>query len=317
MKRRFPSLNALRSFEAAARHLSFSAAAEELNVTQAAVSRQIKLLENDLGTPLFHRLVRAVELTDAGARLFPQVRDAFNQLEAAANQVWGNKGSGVLTISVLPTFSVKWLMPRLLDFSELHPEIEVHLINSIAPVDFDRAEVDLAIRVGSTVLKASTASQVGIDLVMVRGSEPLTYQELLPDQMIAVCSPRYLDAHGPIATVEDLARVTLVHVATRQKAWGDFFTAINWQVTPDHEGPAYGHFFLAVQAAIEGRGVAVVPQILVETDIRAGLLVQALPHKIQSSGAYYLIGRESGWKQSKIRTFREWIAGAVGGGEDL
>jgi LysR family glycine cleavage system transcriptional activator len=314
MNRRFPSLNALRTFEAAARHLSFSIAAEELNVTQAAVSRQIKVLEDDLGTQLFHRMIRAVELTDAGTRLFPPVREAFNQLETAANQVWGNKGSGILTISVLPTFSLKWLMPRLLDFAELYPDIEVHLVNSIAPVDFDRAEVDLAIRVGSPGPQAHHAPQVGIDLVMVKGTEPLAYQELLPDQMIAVCSPKYLEKYGPFSSTDDLDGVTLVHVATRQNAWNDFFAAINWTVTQRHDDPSYGHFFLALQAANEGRGIAMVPHVLVTADIRAGLLVQALPHKIQSSGAYYLIGRQSSWTQTKIKTFREWITSAVKAG---
>lgn len=307
MKRRFPSLNALRTFEAAARHLSFSLAAEELNVTQAAVSRQIKILEDDFGTALFNRLTRAVELTDAGARLFPQVREAFHQLEVASNQVWGNKGSGVLTVSVLPTFSVKWLMPRLLDFSELYPEIEVHLVNTIAPVDFERAEVDLAIRVGSTVPQDSNLSQVGIDLLMVRGDEPLVYQELLPDEMIAVAAPSYLAEHGPITNVYDLQRADLIHMATRQDAWADYLAALGWQAPPAQDGPSYGHFFLSLQAAIEGRGIALVPEILAEADLRSGLLIQALPHKIQSAGAYYLIGRKCGWNQKKTKIFREWI----------
>jgi LysR family glycine cleavage system transcriptional activator len=311
MNRRFPSLNALRTFEVAARHLSFLKASQELNVTQAAVSRQIKILEDDLGTALFHRLTRAVVLTDAGARLFPQVRDAFNQIESATNEVWGNKGNGVLTVSVLPTFSVKLLMPRLLNFAELYPEIEVHLINSISPVDFDRAEVDLAIRVGSISPTDSGAAQVGIDLLMVQGSEPLEYQELLPDQMIAVASPRYLRKIEPVDTVQDIEKATLIHMATRQNAWSDFFASIDWQVPPRSDGPSYGHFFLALQAAIEGRGIAVVPHVLVQTDLRTGLLEQALPHKIQSAGAYYLIGRKSAWKQMKIKIFREWIVDAL------
>ncbi|WP_435988754.1 transcriptional regulator GcvA [Sulfitobacter sp. SH24] len=307
MQRRFPSLNALRTFEAAARHLSFSMAAEELNVTQAAVSRQIKLLEDDFGTALFNRLTRAVELTDAGRRLFPQVSDAFYQLELASSQVWGNKGSGVLTVSVLPTFSVKWLMPRLLDFSELHPDIEVHLVNTIAPVNFERAEVDLAIRVGSTESQDSNLSQVEIDLLMVRGGEALIYQELLPDEMIAVASPDYLARHGPITNVYDLQHVDLIHMATRQNAWADYLFALGLKAPPTQDGPSYGHFFLSLQAAIEGRGVALVPEILGKADLRSGLLVQALPQKVQSAGAYYLIGRKSGWKQKKIRIFREWI----------
>lgn len=314
MRRRFPSLNALRTFEAAARHLSFSMAAEELNVTQAAVSRQIKILEDDYGAALFNRLTRAVELTDAGARLFPQIREAFHQLELASSQVWGNKGSGVVTVSVLPTFSVKWLMPRLLDFSELYPEIEVHLVNTIAPVNFERSEVDLAIRVGAAMPQDSDLSQVGIDLLMVRGSEPLVYQELLPDEMIAVASPAYLARYGPITSVYDLERVDLIHMATRQNAWPDYLSALGWQAPPPQDGPSYGHFFLSLQAAIEGRGIALVPEILAEPDVRSGLLVQTLPHKVPSAGCYYLIGRKSAWKQKKTKIFRDWIMSNVQAG---
>ncbi|WP_323769314.1 LysR substrate-binding domain-containing protein [Antarctobacter sp.] len=309
MQRRFPSLNALKTFEAAARHLSFSNASEELNVTQAAVSRQIKLLEEDFGTALFHRLTRSVELTEAGQRLFPPLKDALDQIEFAAHRVWDNRGSGILTISVLPTFSVKWLMPRIVDFSEKHPDIEIHLVNSIKPVDFDREDVDLAIRVGSPTLETQSKGHVRIDLEMAKIDEQLTFLRLMPDRMVAVASPRYIAERGGVSSEQDLRSATLINMATRQHAWADFLKVIGWDVELQNEGPAYGHFFMAIQAAMEGRGIALVPDILVKDDIRSGLLVQAISTSVPSAGQYYLFGRKSGWEQKRVRIFREWLQG--------
>lgn len=307
MPRRFPSLNALKTFEAAARHLSFSNASEELNVTQAAVSRQIKLLEEDFGTLLFKRLTRSVELTEAGHRLFPALKEAFDQIEFAAHRVWDNRGNGILTISVLPTFSVKWLMPRIVDFSEKHPDIEIHLVNSIRPVDFDREDVDLAIRVGSPVMDTRAQGQVRIDLEMAKRDDQLEFLQLMPDRMVAVASPGYIAERGLVKTAADANAATLINMATRQHAWADFLQALGWAVERKNDGPAYGHFFMAIQAAMEGRGIALVPDVLVMDDIRSGLLVQAIPARVPSAGQYYLIGRKTGWEQKRVRIFRAWL----------
>src|SRR5262249_55672339 len=147
MGRSLPPLNALRTFEAAARQLSFSKAAHELFVTQGAVSRQVRALEEHIGAALFRRKARAVELTDCGHTLYLAVRDAFDELERAAARAKGGDRDHVLTVSCLPTFGIKWLFPRLLSFAERHPGIEVHTVNSIDPVDFERENVDVAIRV--------------------------------------------------------------------------------------------------------------------------------------------------------------------------
>lgn len=307
MARRFPSLNALRTFEAAARHLSFSAASEELNVTQAAVSRQIRALEEDLGVKLFKRLTRAVELTEEGILLFPPLRDSLDQIERATNRIWGNKGSGVLTISVLPTFSVKWLMPRLLDFSEKHPDIEVHLVNSIKPVDFDNEEFDLAIRVGTVEAELNTDGRPRIDLVMAKSWAQLQVEALLPDELIAVASPGYVAPHGELTDASMVADVTLLNMATRPNAWSDFFRAIRWDVDMRHHEASFGHFFMTIQAAIEGRGIALVPQVLVQRDLSAGLLVPAIQRRIASDGRYFLIGRKRSWELGKVKIFKEWL----------
>ncbi|MDA7966031.1 transcriptional regulator GcvA [Ruegeria sp.] len=307
MARRFPSLNALRTFEAAARHLSFSAASEELNVTQAAVSRQIRALEDDLGVKLFKRMTRAVDLTEEGTLLFPPMRDALDQIERATNRIWGNKGSGILTVSVLPTFSVKWLMPRLLDFSEKHPDIEVHLVNSIKPVDFEKEEIDLAIRVGTVEADLHTEGRPRIDLVMAKAWAHLQVEALLPDELIAVASPAYVARHGALTDQDKVRDVALLNMATRPNAWNDFFNAIGWQVDMRKHDAAYGHFFMTIQAAIEGRGIALVPQVLAQGDISAGLLVPAMPQRVTSNGRYCLIGRSRSWEQGKIKIFKEWL----------
>jgi len=307
MARRFPSLNALRTFEAAARHLSFSAASEELNVTQAAVSRQIRALEEDLGVKLFRRMTRAVELTEEGILLFPPLRDALDQIERATNRIWGNKGSGILTISVLPTFSVKWLMPRLLNFSEQHPDIEVHLVNSIKPADFEKEEMDLAIRVGSVEAGLSAEEKPRIDLVMAKAWGQLQVEVLMPDELIPVASPKYAEQFGAMTDPSATERMTLLNMATRPNAWNDFFRAIRWEVAAHPHTTSYGHFFMTIQAAIEGRGVALVPKVLAQGDLNAGLLVQMMPHGISSDGEYCLIGRKRSWDQGKVRIFRDWL----------
>ncbi|MBY6122918.1 MULTISPECIES: transcriptional regulator GcvA [Roseovarius] len=304
--RKLPSLNALRTFEVAARTLSFSLAAEELSVTQAAVSRQIRVLEEDLGVKLFRRLTRAVELTEEGETLYPVLRDAFYQIERATARIWGNKGTGILTISVLPTFAVKWLIPRLMHFSDLHPQIEVHLVNSIKPVDFEREEIDLAIRVGTPGILEHVEDKPRIDLTMTRSWEGLEASEIMVDELVMVASPGYIEARGRVETVEDLQDVTLLHTATRPNAWKDFLGSLRWSFDTSG-GLSYGHFFMTIQAAIDGRGIAVVPYQLVEADLRNGSVEIAHPEKVASAGSYYLIGRKRSWDQRRIKIFRQWL----------
>jgi LysR family glycine cleavage system transcriptional activator len=281
-------------------------------VTQAAVSRQIRLLEEDLGVRLFHRLTRAVELTEEGVLLFAPVRDALDQIERAAVRVWNTGDGGLLTISVLPTFSVKWLMPRLLGFAEQYPNIEVHLVNSIKPVDFDREDIDLAIRVGSIDHQSAKDKRSRIDLTMVRSWNGVQAELLMPDELIAVMAPGY--GGGFVACETDLERVVLLQMATRPNAWPDYFDAIGWNVPRARVGPSFGHFFMALQAAVERKGVALLPSILARDDLRDGRVVMAMSRKVRSAGDYYLLGRKSLWDRHKIRTFRLWLLGEIAGG---
>lgn len=311
MGRRLPSLNALRTFEAAARLLSFSDAANELHVTQAAVSRQIRLLEEDLGVRLFRRLTRAIELTEEGGSLFPPVHDALEQIEHAAARIWNKRGGDLLTVSALPTFSVKWLMPRLLNFSELYPNIEVHLVNSIKPVDFDRDEIDLAIRVGTTEVYTDTSIQPRIDLEMAKTWNGIQAEFLMPDELVAIMSPKLAGRHTAFGNADDLASITLLQMATRPNAWPDYFKALGWSVPNARVGPSFGHFFMALQAAIEGKGIALLPYILAQDDLRDERIVPAITGKVRSAGDYYLIGRKSQWEQRKVKTFRSWLQSQI------
>jgi LysR family glycine cleavage system transcriptional activator len=306
MARKLPSLNALRTFEAAARNLSFRQAAEELFVTQGAVSRQIKVLEDYLEVPLFNRLTRAVELTDHGMALLGPVRDALDQIEQATTRIMSRSGGGILTVSTLPTFAMKWLVPRLVAFSELHPGIEVHMVSSIRPVDFTRDEIDVAIRVGRPV-GASNNSGPRIDLSMVESWEGVRAEQLISDDLVAVCAPEILPDSRRIQSAEDLRNFTLLHMATRPNAWPDYLETIGWPISESRQGASFGHFFMVLEAASQGHGIALVPRILAEQDLAARRLIVAIDHRVKSSGAYYFLCRQHHWDLPKIRTFREWL----------
>ncbi|RAH98999.1 LysR family transcriptional regulator [Acuticoccus sediminis] len=308
MRRRLPSLNALRVFEACARAMSFTDAAAELNVTQGAVSRQIKALEEEIGVPLFVRHVRRVELTPHGAALYPGVRAALDELERSVAKVDRRKAAGVLTVSALPTFAMNWLMPRLEDFSTRHPTIEVHLVTTIGAVDFSRDDVDLAIRVGRIDGSDDPADAARIDLKMTEGHGALKAHRLMADELIAIASPDLMRAGPPIAGPQDLLSYPLLHNATRGYAWADFLRGVGVHVDVMPEEPKFGHYFMVLAAARRGDGIAVVPHVLVEEDMASGRLVAALPQTVRSAGSYYLLCREHQYDLPMIKAFREWIA---------
>lgn len=307
MGRRLPSLNAMRTFEAAARLLSFTEAATELCVTQAAVSRQVRLLEEELDVKLFRRMTRAIELTEEGALLYLPIHDALDQMERAAARIWSRSGGGLLTISVLPTFSVKWLMPRLLHFSELHPTIEVHLVNSIKPADFDRDEIDLAIRVGTVESNPDDSNHPRIELSMVKNWDGLQAEMLMTDELVAVVSPNHPSFNGSFVHPNQIENIPLLQMATRQNAWPDYFKALGWAVAEPRKGQSFGHFFMALQAAIEGKGIALLPSVLLQDDLRDGRVVPAISNIVRSVGGYHLIGRKSQWDRDKVKIFRSWL----------
>ena len=303
---RLPPLNSLRAFEVAARHLSFSLAASELNVTQSAISRQIKGLEDFLGVPLFRRLPRSLELTEQGKRFAGPLHEGFVQLQHATELVLDDKKLATLNINVLPTLAMKWLIPRLLHFSAAHPMIEVRMINSIRPVDFRVDEVDVAIRVGPSPSRQKKQLSP-IDLVMTRDWTDLRSVPILPDNLVPVCSPALLKKGPPILHPQDLRHYTLIHNATREKGWPYWLKMMGVPDLPISQYTAYGHFFMTIQAAIEGKGVALVPSVLIEGELQSGSLVDLFEDRQVEAGSYYLLCRETDWHSPKIKSFCDWL----------
>ena len=251
MTRRLPSLNALRAFEAAARHLSFTKAAEELHVTQAAISHQVKSLEEQLGLPLFRRLNRRLLLTDAGQTYVSSLTEAFDGIAEATERATAQSGGGSLRISTLPSMAAKWLLPRLARFRTRHPEIDVFVSASHGLADFRRDDLHLAIRYGK-------GTYPGLEAVL-----------LMDDDIFVVCSPQLLAAGPPLSTPADLRHHTLLHdtsVEAGRRDWRNWLErAGETGVDPDR-GPGFSDANLILEAVMASEGVALTRRSLGETD---------------------------------------------------
>ncbi|AMV48472.1 transcriptional regulator GcvA [Paraburkholderia caribensis] len=312
MVRKLPNMNALRAFECAARLESFSRAADELCVTQGAISWHIKRLEAYLGVPLFRRQTRAVELTEYGREYLPATRDAFDQIEQATVRMERLSHSRVLIVDVLPTLAMRWLVPRLASFNKENPDIEIHLLTSIKPVDFQRDDVDLAIRVGNP---PDSIARKGprINLEMASDWSGIHPDKLMPDVLIPVCNPTLFSPVDAPKSPTDLLRFSLLHNATRPDAWLDWFHAVNGtSPTSQLMGPSFGHYFMTIEAAIEGRGIALVPKVLVQDELLERRLIVALDMPVQSTGDYYFLCRKSQFDLPAIRRFRDWLFNKCG-----
>lgn len=285
MTRRLPPLNALRAFEAAARHLSFTKAADELHVTQAAVSHQIKALEEWLGLPLFRRINRGLVLTDAGQAYLPPLRDALDSMANATERLFRKDSAGALTISTMPSFAAKWLVMRLGRFQAAHPELDVRLHTTSQLVDFAQQDVDVAIRFGS-------------------GNWPdLRVERLLSEDIFPVCCPRLLPT---LRRPEDLKNHTLLHddyIIT----WGSWLTAAGVHGVDATRGQYFTDSALVLQAAMEGHGVALARQVLVADDLAAGRLVRPFDVTLTGEYAYYLAAPHHYFSRPKVKAFREWL----------
>jgi LysR family glycine cleavage system transcriptional activator len=290
MTRRLPPLNALRAFEAAARHLSFTKAAEELFVTQAAVSHQIKGLEDYLGISLFHRLNRALSLTEAGKAYLPSISAAFDGLDRATAALQSERNAtGVLTASVTPVFLSRWLIPRLADWQEKHPEIDLRVSSNTRLVDFAREDVDFAVRFG-------------------KGDWPDLHVDLLFRVVtVPVCSPRLLPLRGP----EDLAHHTLLHDMVEPNAWRDWLKTEGIEGIDPSRGPRFGTGADALQAAIDGAGVALGRRPLIDRDIEAGALVAPFATPAPKAHGFFFVCPKAYLERPKLRAFREWALAHV------
>ncbi|WP_407177212.1 transcriptional regulator GcvA [Bradyrhizobium sp. STM 3562] len=295
MTARLPSLNGLRAFEAAARHLSFTQAAAELNVTQTAISHQIRRLEEELGLRLFIRKNRALALTPKAKDYLPGVRAAFNDLRLATDRLLRKDNDSVLTISTLASFAAKWLLPRLSTFQEAHPGIDVRITTSNSLVDFRSGDVDAAIRYG-------------------RGHWPgVRARWLTADELFPVCSPALLKGDKPLRRPQDLAQYTLLHTSGGyDDDWRLWLTAAGLPADISKQrGISFDLIFMTVQAAIDGIGVAMGRTTYVQDDIVKGRLVVPFKIALPADAGFYLVSPEATDDPPKLRVFRDWLLAAV------
>ncbi|MDV2856488.1 MULTISPECIES: transcriptional regulator GcvA [Oceanimonas] len=292
MSRRLPPLNALKAFEAAARNLSFTRAAEELFVTQAAISHQIKALEEFLGIKLFRRRNRSLLLTEEGQSYFLEIKDIFTGISDATERLLARSAKGALTVSLQPSFAIQWLVPRLVRFSEAHPDIDVR----IKAVDLD---------------EGSLTDDVDVAIYYGKGHWPgLRADKLHAEYLIPVCSPMLLMGTRPLKTPEDLTRHTLLHDTSRRD-WKAWFKQLDIQAANVNQGPIFSHSSMVIQAAIHGQGVALGHSVLTQPEIDAGRLVCPFEQVLMSKNAYYLVSHEAQANLGKIAAFRDWMLALV------
>lgn len=293
-RRTLPPLNALRAFEAAARHLSFARAADELNVTAAALSHQIKTLETFLDTKLFERRTRSVALTDAGAALYPGLHGAFAQIRQALAALEAVNADNVLVVSSPPGFTAKWLAPRIYRFLTAHPDIDARISSQQARANFTTDGVDCAIR-------NSLGPPSGL------------YHEKIADvRIVVVASDRYLAEHGPFRRPEDLAQATLIHDASLggiegMPSWTDLFE----EVGVDHPNAGRGVRFSSadhsIDAAVEGSGVLLATELIVCDDLANGRLKKLFDITLTTRRALYFVCPDGRENVAKIAAFRTWL----------
>jgi LysR family transcriptional regulator, glycine cleavage system transcriptional activator len=287
--RRLPALKSLPAFEISADRLSFSAAADQLRLTHGAISRQIRTLEQQLGVPLFRRFNRRIELTEAGAAFLPAVRQSLQLLEAAAAQVVEQTKSGPLVISCLATFMMRWLIPRLYRFNATHPDIEVRLSASHAPVRFEDGGIDVAIRLGRAPWPRGCIGQ-----------------PFLADHIGPVLSPALLEKRT-LRRPSDLRRLPLLHAETRPRAWHSWLKATGTEGLDPSKGARLEHTYFLLEAAASGLGVAIGSVPLVKQDLEAGRLVAPFGF-VPDRNAYCLL-RPVGElaKAAQTRAFINWV----------
>jgi LysR family transcriptional regulator, glycine cleavage system transcriptional activator len=296
--RRLPPLNSLRAFESAARHLSFSKAAEELFVTPAAISQQIKQLEGFLGVVLFRRMTRAVSLTEDAKVVLPTLTEGFDKLAHAVEHLSHADETGLLTVSTPPTFAAKWLLQRLPRFSDEYPDIDVRLDASLVPREFGRDGIDVSIRLGDGEFPGLHTSRI------------------FDEEFSPVCSPRLIDSGNPLKQPSDIKNHRLLHVD-----WGKLQISLpDWRMWTHAAGIAnaeqeHGLHFnvesMAIEAAINGDGVALVSHHAVVDDIEAGRLVRPFELTLPADYSYWLVCPQDHLHRVKVKAFCDWMSGEV------
>lgn len=288
MPRKLPSLNALRAFEAAARYESFTKAADELCVTQGAVSHQVKALEAELGLRLFQRERQRLVITEAGKTYLEVVRDAFDRVALGTERLLQRQSSGVLTVTTSPNFAAKWLVHRLGRFAEAHPGIDLRVSASLAHVDFAREDVDVAIRHGDGQWQG------------------LHVARLCEEELFPVCSPSLLRGRNALRSPADLKHHPLLHLDDRRD-WAKWLQQAHVSDTDVTRGPVFNQASMAIDAAVDGQGVALARTALASWDLLAGRLVRPFTLALRVPYAYWIVCPRSTAELPKIAIFREWL----------
>jgi LysR family transcriptional regulator, glycine cleavage system transcriptional activator len=288
MRRRLPSLNALKAFEATARHESFTKAAHELSVTQGAVSQQVKALEDNLGIRLFRRERQRLVITEAGQSYLEVVRDAFDRISMGTERLLQRQKSGTLTITTSPNFAAKWLVHRLSRFSESHPEIDLRVSASIQHVDFTHEDIDLAVRHGD-------------------GHWPgMHTTRLCTEELFPVCSPKLLTGRGALRLPRDITNHTLLHTNNTDD-WANWLGKAEVDSVDFKRGIIFNQASMTIDAAVDGQGIALARTALASWDLRSGRLVRPFRQALDAPYAFWIVCPKSAADLPKISTFRAWL----------
>jgi LysR family transcriptional regulator, glycine cleavage system transcriptional activator len=294
MNDHLPSLSALRAFEAAARQMSFSKAAEELFVTPAAISHQIHTLEQDLGVRLFHRLNRSIALTASGRVLLPGLSEAFSGIESSVRRLRAHNDTGSLTVTASPSFAAKWLVLRLHHFQERCADVDVRISATDEVVDLTKGDFDIAIRYG-------TGHYPGLDVEL-----------LFTNEVFPACSPELLATGPPLRTPDDLRHHALIHDQAIERdplvpTWPMWLKAAGVKDVAATAGLSFNNMSLALDAAIAGHGVVLAYSTIAAADIAAGRLVRLFSLALPDQFSYYIVTPPGALERPKIRAFRNWL----------
>lgn len=288
MRRKIPPTQALICFESSARHESFTKAAEELSLTQSAVCRQIANLEEFLDVQLFRRTRRGVKLTEAGQTYSRRVASRLDAVERDTLSVMGNQGTATLELAAVPTFSTQWLLPRLNQFLQSHPQITINLTNRTRPFLFADTEFDAAIYFGDGDWS---------------GTET---HFLMKESPVPVCSPGLIAPHRSL-TPRQIAELPLLQQTTRPYAWRQWFASLDMRIEHDLNGTRLELFSMLAQAAMHGMGVALIPPFLIRNELESGRLINPCPHSFDSASAYHLVIPERKAESAALLAFKEWL----------
>ncbi len=288
MARRLPPLNSLKNFEAAGRLLSFTRAAQELNVTQAAVSHQIKVIEEYLGVTLFVRYPRKLVLTEQGKELLPEVIEAFDKVSNAIGAVSQEPASKMVSVRLAPSFAAKWLSPRLKYFWLQYPEIDLCLYHAHPPVDFEREEIDIAVTYG-------------------KGEWPgVVAESILSLDFFPVCTPTFMSNDKPLSDINNLKYYTLLHDADYQ-CWADWLKLANIEEIDANKGTIIDDTNVLIQAVVDGQGVALGSTTFVQDLLESGRLIKPFDITLVNEFAYYIVCPQAHLKNPSVQAFKDWI----------